>query len=133
MSENYKEVKELLKKSYAPFSHFNVATIIIEKNGKKHYGVNVECAAYPSGLCAERNAIFSGVTNGLKPYNIKEMHLISSKNDTVINSCGGCLQVMNEFLDNEAKIYSYSFDGKQTRVTTIRENMPFVVSTELFD
>ncbi|WP_027334466.1 cytidine deaminase [Mycoplasma elephantis] len=133
MNELFKEVKQLLQKSYAPFSHFNVAAIIVEKNGKKHYGVNVECAAYPSGLCAERNAIFSGVTNGLKPHNIQEMHLISSKNTGVINSCGGCLQVMNEFLDNNAKIYSYSFDGSKTRITTIRENMPFVVSMELFE
>lgn len=131
MTQIYKEVHDLLKKSYPPYSNFHVACILIDKNNQKHYGVNVESVAYPSGLCAERNAIFSSVTKGLRPGEFTECHIISDKNDTVINCCGACLQVMNEFFNEKTKIFSYSNDGKLIRKTTIRDMMPFVVSSEL--
>ncbi len=123
----FSKVKSLLKKSYAPYSDFQVACILIDKDGKEYKGVNVESAAYPSGLCAERNAIFSAVTKGARPYEFKEVHIISKKEEDVINCCGACLQVMNEFLDNDCVIYSYNNSGTKVRKSSIREMMPFVV------
>lgn len=131
MTNIYNKLQKLLKNSYAPYSNFNVACILIDKNGTEHCGVNVESVAFPSGLCAERNAIFSSVTKGLRPYQYQEMHIISSKNDEVVNCCGGCLQVMNEFLEDSVPIYSYTFDGKKIRKSNIREMMPFPVDSGL--
>ncbi len=50
------KLKELLKYAYCPWSHFQVAAIAISEEGKEYPGVNVENAAFPSGLCAERSA-----------------------------------------------------------------------------
>ncbi|VEU68141.1 cytidine deaminase [Mycoplasmopsis pulmonis] len=58
MNEIYNELKTLLEKSYSPYSKFKVASIVLDKGGKKFKGVNVENAAYPSGICAERSALF---------------------------------------------------------------------------
>ena len=62
----YQALIELLDKSYAPYSGFNVASIIVCNNGEVFEGVNVESAAYPTTICAERNAIHTAVTNGKK-------------------------------------------------------------------
>lgn len=123
----YTNLKKLLNKSYAIYSNFQVACILIDKNGKEYKGVNVEAAAYPSGICAERNAIFSAITKGAKPYDFKEIHIISRKEEDVVNCCGACLQVMNEFLDNDCVIYSYNNSGTKVRKSSIREMMPFAV------
>lgn len=60
------EVNLLLKRAYVPYSKFPVAALLIDNNGKKHKGVNVENASFGLTLCAERNAITTAVTQGMK-------------------------------------------------------------------
>ena len=124
-----KKLQDLLKYSYAPWSHFKVAAIAIDSEGKEHYGVNVENAAFPSGLCAERSALFGSVAYGAKVGNFKEIHIISS-GEGIISPCAGCRQVMTEFMQDNAKIYQYSGDGKTIRVNTIAELIPFAIRGE---
>ena len=50
---------DAMKGSYAPYSHFNVGSAVRMSNGKIVQGANQENAAFPSGLCAERTAMFS--------------------------------------------------------------------------
>ncbi|MBW0594811.1 cytidine deaminase [Mycoplasmopsis anatis] len=127
------DLQELLKKSYSPYSKFAVAAIAIDDKGNEYPGVNVENAAYPSGLCAERSALFGSVARGAKVGSFKEIHIISYLNDEVISPCAGCRQVMTEFMSDDSLVYQYSYDGKKVRINKISELIPFAVrSGDLF-
>ncbi|MEA4162463.1 cytidine deaminase [Mycoplasma sp. 4404] len=125
----FEKLKDLLKYTYTPYSKFPVAAILIGEDGKEYYGVNVENAAYPSGLCAERSAMFGSVAYGGKVGSFKEIHIISGKNE-IISPCAGCRQVMTEFMPLDAKVYQYSNDGKQLRVNTVEELVPYSIRAE---
>lgn len=124
-----KKLQSLLKNSYAPWSHFKVGAIAIDENGKEYYGVNVENAAFPSGLCAERSALFGSVAYGAHVGTFKEIHIISSGQE-IISPCAGCRQVMTEFMSDEGLVFQYSNDGKNIRVNKIKELVPFPIRSE---
>lgn len=122
----YQELIELLEQSYAPYSKFNVAAIIECKNGDIFKGVNVESAAYPTTICAERNAIHTAVTNGSKKGNVKAVYILA-RNDTggLIRAfpCGSCRQVIAEQSNNGATVYCYNENGDVAE-HTIAELLP---------
>ncbi|MGV2392516.1 UNVERIFIED_CONTAM: cytidine deaminase [Campylobacter lari] len=124
-----KKLKELLEKSYCPYSKFKVAAIAIDNHGNEYCGVNVENAAYPSGLCAERSALFGSVAYGGKVGNFKEIHIISSGYD-FISPCAGCRQVMTEFMNDDALIYQYNGEGTDARVNKLSELCPYAIRSE---
>lgn len=104
------ELKKLIKNSIAPYSHFNVASIIYTDKGY-FSGVNYEDYLLNLGICAERNAIFNGVTNGIKK--IKQLHLLTSNKNGEVNMCGACRQLLSSFMDYEKdEIYVYDANGK---------------------
>lgn len=123
------KLKELRAKAYAPWSHFRVAAIAIDNDGKEFYGVNVENAAFPSGLCAERSALFGSVAYGGKIGNFKEIHIISS-GEACVSPCAGCRQVITEFMPNDAKIFMYNGAGDKVIERTVVEMVPFPIRTE---
>ena len=57
---------KLLDNAYSPYSKYRVAAIVLMKDGKEFYGVNVENASYGATICAERSAIVSAISNGYK-------------------------------------------------------------------
>ncbi|VEU75695.1 Cytidine deaminase (Cytidine aminohydrolase) [Mycoplasmopsis maculosa] len=124
-----KVLKGLLEKSYCPYSNFKVAAIAIDNEGKEYHGVNVENAAFPSGLCAERSALFGSVAYGGKMGNFKEIHIISSGKDFV-SPCAGCRQVMTEFMPNDALVYQYNGEGTEYRVNKLVELIPYPIRSE---
>ncbi|EFF41661.1 cytidine deaminase [Mycoplasmopsis alligatoris] len=126
---NNKKLKELLSKSYSPYSKFKVAAIAIDKDNKEYYGVNVENAAYPSGLCAERSALFGSVAYGGKVGEFKEIHIISQLDD-YISPCAGCRQVMTEFMPDDALVYMYKNNAVDFRKVTIKELIPYPIRNE---
>jgi len=90
------QAKDVAHRAYAPYSHFRVGTAVALINGTIVTGSNQENAAYPSGMCAERVALYavgaqySGVT-------IKALAIFSLNNsatDHIISPCGACRQVM---------------------------------------
>ena len=99
------------KKAYAPYSNFKVGAAILLDNGKVVLGSNQENAAYPSGLCAERVAIFQAGTLYPEAKIIKIA--ISAASDTNITNtpippCGGCRQSISEYeIKQEAPIAIY--------------------------
>ncbi|WP_033161121.1 cytidine deaminase [[Mycoplasma] collis] len=123
-----KKLKNLLKIAYAPYSNFQVAAILKDKNNNEWKGVNVENAAYPSGICAERSAIFGAISHGFVPGEIVEIHIIS-KSDDYISPCAGCRQVMTEFMPLDSKIYQYKNNGEY-RINTLNELVPFPILKE---
>ena len=103
---------ELAKNSYSPYSHFRVATIVVMKDGKEFKGVNVENAAYGSGICSERSAILSAISNGYKKGDFKELHCLCADSNRISTSCFACRQVISEFFDKDTVLYFYSNTGE---------------------
>jgi len=91
---------EIRKKAYAPYSKFRVGVAILLDNGKVVLGSNQENAAYPSGLCAERTAIFYTGANYPEATILKmAITAASDTNPTLspIPPCGACRQSIAEY------------------------------------
>ena len=94
----------LLSRSYARYSRFTVAAAVIDDEGRVHYGVNVENAAYPLGTCAEQTAIGAMITAGGSRGVAKV--LIAAGTGAVVQPCGGCRQRIAEFAGKTCEIVS---------------------------
>lgn len=106
------------QRAYVPYSHYPVGAALRTKSGRIFTGVNVENAAYPQTMCAERVAIFKAVSEGEKDFEI-----ISVVTDNGGSPCGGCRQVMAEFgLDTIVLLADDS--GKLVKETTVKELLP---------
>lgn len=125
------KLDNLLKKAYAKYSGIQVSAIAIDEKGIEYKGVNVENAAYPSGMCAERNAIFHAVAQGEKPLDIKEIHIGSNLKTKILYPCAGCLQVMIEFMPKNGKIFLYH--DENIVVHTLKELVPYGVTRDSFE
>ena len=115
---------ELAKNSYSPYSNFRVAAILITKDGKEFNGVNVENASYGAGICAERSAIVSAVSNGYKKGDFKELHVLCADSEKVSTCCFICRQVITEFFNKEDKVYCYDKYGN-IKEFTVSELCPY--------
>ena len=88
------------KLSYAPYSNFNVGAAVMFEDGEIIKGANQENAAYPSGLCAERTALFyASASRPDKP--MSAIAIAASQNGTLLQNpatpCGACRQVMAQY------------------------------------
>ena len=127
--EYIKKVNCLLDKAYVPYSKFPVAAIVIDENGNEYEGINVENASYGLGLCAERNAITTGITKGMKK--ISKVY-ITAKTERLISPCGACRQVISEFSTKDTKIILTNEKGIEYKEYSIDEILPYVfISSDL--
>ena len=115
---------KLLKNSYSPYSNFRVASIAVMKDGKEFVGVNVENAAYGSGICSERSAILAAISNGYKKGDFKELHCLCADSNRVSTSCFACRQVISELFDKDVNLYFYANTG-ESKVYTVAELCPY--------
>ncbi len=76
--------------AYAPYSKYLVGASVLTDDGRVFDGVNVENAAYPLGVCAEKTAIASAATEGVRPGEIAAIGITASP-------CGGCRQWLHEW------------------------------------
>jgi len=106
------------QRAYAPYSNYAVGSTLRTKTGRIYTGVNVENAAYPQTMCAERIAIFKAVSEGER-----EFEVITVVTDNGGSPCGGCRQVMAEFgLDTIVLLADGT--GKLIKETTVRALLP---------
>ena len=77
-------------RAYAPYSEYLVGATLLLKDGTLVDGVNVESAAYPLGVCAERTAISKAASEGVRPGDIDAIGITASP-------CGGCRQWLHEW------------------------------------
>ena len=94
------EAVAIRKTAYAPYSHFKVGTSILLDNGEIIVGSNQENAAYPSGLCAERVAVFYAGAKYPEAKILKMAISAASDNTTTsapIPPCGACRQSLAEY------------------------------------
>ena len=122
------KLERLLKNCYAPISHFGVSSVIITKDGKEFLGVNVEDASTRAGTCAERNALFSMITAGYKPKDVKEINIMLSSGE-IGTPCFVCRQMISELCDTDTKVNCYAKDG-EVKTFTVEELCPYPFGEE---
>jgi cytidine deaminase len=115
--------------SYAKYSRFYVGAAALLANGEVFIGANQENAAYPSGLCAERTAIFAAQAN--RPDQPIEMLAIAARTnkgllDNPITPCGSCRQVMLEIEDRYQQPMRVLLYGEQGvyRIKSVKDLLP---------
>jgi cytidine deaminase len=117
-AELYERAVSIAVKAYAPYSNFFVGAAVLARDGRVFEGVNVENAAYPLGICAERTAISRAVTDGCKPGDLEAIAITASP-------CGGCRQWIYEF-----RLESVTFRNAEGEVVT---RTPAELLPETFD
>ncbi|MGH3080141.1 MAG: cytidine deaminase [Gaiellaceae bacterium] len=80
----------IAERAYAPYSKFFVGAAVRTRDSRVFEGVNVENAAYPLGICAEKTALAMAVSEGVKPGEVEALAVTASP-------CGGCRQWFHEF------------------------------------
>ncbi len=108
------DLETYLARAYARYSDFQVAAAIVDEQGRVHYGVNVENAAYPLGACAEPTAIGAMITAG--GHRIAKIYVTAAKTDH-ITPCGGCRQRIAEFADQTCEVVAVKGGAVSSRTT----------------
>ena len=104
----------------AKYSKFYVGCSLLSENNEIFLGCNIESAAYPSTMCAERVAIYSAISQGIRKF--KAIAVVSSES---AKPCGPCRQIIHEYLGN---IPIYISNGKNIKVYetfSIKELLPY--------
>ena len=114
---------KLLENSYSPYSNFKVAAIIVMKDGKEFYGVNVENASYGAAICAERSAIVSAISAGYKKGDFDKIYVMVSGNE-LSTCCFLCRQVISELFEEDREIILMSKNGEE-KMYKVSELCPY--------
>ncbi len=125
------KAKNALTTSHSPYSKFRVGTVILLDDDQLVLGSNQENVAYPSGLCAERVALFTIGAN--YPNAVIKTMAITAQTDNFkivnpVTSCGACLQVMIEAekrQNSPIEVLFYCIDGAILKVKSIKSLLPF--------
>jgi cytidine deaminase len=112
--ELYDQAVAVAANAYAPYSEFFVGAAIRARDGRVFLGVNVENAAYPLGVCAEKSALTAAVTAGCRPGDFEAVGITASP-------CGGCRQWLVE-MGIERVVYAR--EGGEVIVATPAELLP---------
>jgi cytidine deaminase len=101
--------------AYAPYSNYLVGAVLLLKDGRVVEGCNVENAAYPLGVCAERTAISKAASDGVRPGEIDAVAITASP-------CGGCRQWLHEW--KVERVYFRRADGSVAEYAPASELLP---------
>jgi cytidine deaminase len=102
------------RRAYAPYSGYLVGAAVRTRDGRVFDGVNVENAAYPLGVCAEKSALVAAVSAGYRPGDFEAIGISASP-------CGGCRQWLHELRIDEV---SYRRESGEIVTTTPAELLP---------
>jgi len=111
--------RAMLDRAYCPYSHFPVGAALECEDGTVYTGCNVENAAYPAGICAERNAMFHAVSEGHTRF---RRIVIAGRSRDFCVPCGVCRQVMREF-SPDLEIICLNAAGEE-KTFTLSELLP---------
>jgi cytidine deaminase len=90
VNELVEKAEAAAAKAYAPYSNYFVGAVVRTTDGREFTGVNVESAAYPLGVCAEKSALVAAATAGVRPGEVSAIGVSASP-------CGGCRQWLYEW------------------------------------
>ena len=138
LEETPKDIQNLMQNAieardnaYAPYSKFHVGTALLLDNGEIISGSNQENASYPSGLCAERTAIFYAGAKYPKTKILKMAITAASQNqktNSPIPPCGACRQSIAEYETKQGlpiEIYFMGEVGKVMKSNSLANLLPF--------
>lgn len=126
----FSKAEEVAELSYSPYSHFRVGAALLCENGEIITGTNVENRSFGLTNCAERTAIFTAMTMGIKKF--KALAIYCPDADYPVSPCGACRQVISEFTKEDFPIFFAGKDKKYVEAT-IGELFPFNALDELKD
>jgi cytidine deaminase len=134
--EMVKEAYAISSQAYAPYSNFKVGATFLMNNGKIFSGNNQENIAYPSGLCAERVALFY-IGAHFPNEKIKQLVIVAQGEllpiGKILSPCGGCRQVLLEYekKQNQAiEILLVGNQGRIIRIQSVQDLVPFAFGAE---
>lgn len=114
------------KKSYSPYSHYQVGAALLAEDGQVITGCNIENAAYGPSNCAERTAFFKAVSEGILGF--RAIAIVGSPEGNELTQyaypCGVCRQVMMEFCDPASFQIIVAKSTEDYRVMTLQELLP---------
>ncbi|MEW6567388.1 MAG: cytidine deaminase [Chloroflexota bacterium] len=110
--------REARRNAYAPYSNYAVGAALLAQSGDVYIGVNVENAAYPVGMCAERTALFSAVAQGERAF--RAIAVVTTDGGT---PCGSCRQALSEF-GLETLVWIADGNGRVVAETTVGDLLP---------
>ncbi|RAV30933.1 cytidine deaminase [Sinomicrobium soli] len=127
---------EVRKKAYAPYSRFRVGAALLLDNGEVVIGSNQENASYPSGLCAERVAVFQA--GARFPDAAIRIIAISAASDqrtvlTPVPPCGACRQSLAEYevrQESPVELYFMGETGKVVKAPSVGDLLPLLFDKE---
>ncbi len=120
MRELLERARGVQRHAYVPYSRFKVGCALRTAAGDVHVGANVENAAYPQGLCAERSAVAAMIASGAQ--RIAEIVIVGSGAEPC-SPCGGCRQLLSEFALPATPVHMVGADGSLAS-STIGELLP---------
>tara|TARA_B100000809_G_scaffold84190_1_gene82575 strand:- start:14154 stop:14639 length:486 start_codon:yes stop_codon:yes gene_type:complete len=127
------EADSNLKNAYAPYSNFKVSAVCKLSNGEVIKGTNQENGAYPSGLCAERVAIFAAKSQ-FPDENVDKIVITTAQSSTEpVSPCGACRQVLIEYeitQNQPIELTIKSGDSKVWQFKSIGDILPFAFDGE---
>ncbi len=130
VQELMNEAVKIRKTAYAPYSKFHVGTAFLLENGVVITGNNQENAAYPSGMCAERVAVWQAASR-FPDVKIKIIAITaSSKSNPVtkpVAPCGGCRQALSEYeikQEENIEIYFMGETGQIIKTDSLHDLLP---------
>lgn len=125
------------KTAYAPYSNFNVGAALLLENGEIIDGSNQENAAYPSGICAERVAIWKAASD-YPTVKVKKLLITANSNlktvDSPVSPCGACRQTLFEYESKQEEpieIYFMGETGKIIKSDSLKDLLPVAFSKTL--
>lgn len=123
ISENDRELVELAiavrERAYAPYSNYLVGAALRATDGRIFTGCNVENAAYPSTLCAERSALVKAVSEGAREFDTIAVAAMAKS-----GPCGACLQMLLEFAP-DLHFYMADPEGNVSISVSMKELLPY--------
>ncbi len=127
------EADNNLKNAYAPYSKFKVSAVCMMANGEIIKGTNQENGAYPSGLCAERVAIFAAKSQ-FPDQNVDKIVITTEQTATEpVSPCGACRQVLIEYevaQNQSIELIMKSGDSKVWQFKSVKDILPFAFNGE---
>lgn len=133
----YFKAKDARKNAYAPYSKFNVGVSLLLENGQIIMGSNQENAAYPSGMCAERVAIWNA-SSQFPDIPIKKIFISANTNNKSINKpippCGACRQSIVEYetkQEQNIEVYFSGDTGNIIKASSISDLLPLAFDKSL--
>jgi cytidine deaminase len=106
------------ERAYAPYSHYQVGAAVLTSSGNFYTGCNVENAAYPTTMCAERVAMYKAISEGECQF--LAIAVVTGNGGS---PCGSCRQVMAEF-GLETLVLIADADGHVAQETTVNDLLP---------